>query len=405
MHSYKSSFSRFFEADSQRLHFAAHSHHPWPDVTFEAHQQAWLDATQHVDDKWNVVLGQVWPEAQKHIAQTLSLPDHESIVFAPNTHEFVLRLLSCFDDNVSIVTSDSEFHSFERQIQRLEETTAISVTRVATEPFESLEARLLDTVYKVRPQLVFLSQVFFNSGAALRDLSALIEALPSETVAVIDGYHGFLARPTDLSRVGMRAFYLSGGYKYAMSGEGVCFLHVPDTAHFRPANTGWWASFGTLHNQTADRVNYGTKGQAFMGATFDPSGLYRFNAVMRWRHGLGLTPSQTLERAHRLQRQFVDGLSASKNMPLSAEQLVVPLQDEHRGQFLTFRTHDASALCEALKQQRVLTDARADRLRFGFGLYHDQEDVERLVRQMHDSLGRPDTERARLEATAKRYRD
>ena len=47
------------------------------------------------------------------------------------------------------------------------------------------------------------------------------------TVVAIDGYHGFMAVPTDLSRIAGRAFYLAGGYKYAMAGEGVCFLHCP----------------------------------------------------------------------------------------------------------------------------------------------------------------------------------
>ena len=38
---------------------------------------------------------------------------------------------------------------------------------------------------------------------------------------------GFMARPTDLSDIADRAFYLAGGYKYAMAGEGCCFLHCP----------------------------------------------------------------------------------------------------------------------------------------------------------------------------------
>lgn len=48
--SLKPHFRRFLEAQPARLHFAAHSHHPWPDVTFEAQQQAWLDAATHQDE-------------------------------------------------------------------------------------------------------------------------------------------------------------------------------------------------------------------------------------------------------------------------------------------------------------------------------------------------------------------
>ena len=44
---------------------------------------------------------------------------------------------------------------------------------------------------------------------------------------MIDGYHGFMALPTDFAAIAGRAFYLAGGYKYAMAGEGVCFMHCP----------------------------------------------------------------------------------------------------------------------------------------------------------------------------------
>ncbi len=51
---------------------------------------------------------------------------------------------------------------------------------------------------------------------------------------VIDGYHGFMAVETDLSAVADRVFYVTGGYKYAMSGEGVGMLHAPPGYGPRP---------------------------------------------------------------------------------------------------------------------------------------------------------------------------
>ena len=83
--------------------------------------------------------------------------------------------------------------------------------------------------------------------------------------------------------VGARAFYVAGGYKYAMAGEGACFLHVPPSAaSLRPRNTGWFAAFEALDEKVAGRVPYSSGAMRFMGATFDPSGLYRLNATMRW---------------------------------------------------------------------------------------------------------------------------
>src|SRR5688572_22508750 len=112
MPSLKSGFSRFLGAAPERLHFAAHSHHPWPDVSFDAQQQAWLDAARFADLKWGKVFGEVLPAAQRHIARVLQLPDPRTIAFAPNTHEFLLRLLSCLPPRVRVLTTDSEFHSF-----------------------------------------------------------------------------------------------------------------------------------------------------------------------------------------------------------------------------------------------------------------------------------------------------
>ena len=58
----------------------------------------------------------------------------------------------------------------------------------------------------------------------MQDLPAIVGSVRNpETLVVIDGYHGFCAVPTSLRAIEDRAFYLAGGYKYAMSGEGVCF--------------------------------------------------------------------------------------------------------------------------------------------------------------------------------------
>ncbi|MFO0594445.1 MAG: hypothetical protein U0228_04055 [Myxococcaceae bacterium] len=369
--SWKSEFSRFLGAAPGRLHFAAHSHHLWPDVSFEAHQQAWLDAARLADDKWDHVFGEVMPAAAKHVATELHLPDARSIAFAPNTHEFVLRLLSCLPERPTLVTSDSEFHSFERQTRRLEEEGA-RVVRVPSEPFATFPERLVAAA-KQGADLVFFSQVFFNSGAVVEGLAGLINALPERTMAVVDGYHGFCAVPTDLSALASRAFYVAGGYKYAMTGEGACFLHVPAWADsLRPRNTGWFAAFGALEEKVAGRVGYAAGGGRFLGATFDPSALYRFNAIMAWRQRVGLTTAATRAHAHALQEQFVAQLPKGK---LAAGQLVVPVTDSRRGQFLTFRTPEARTLSAALKGKHVITDARDDRLRFGFGPYVDADDV------------------------------
>ena len=102
----KGHFSRFFEAGPECLHYAAHSHHPWPDVSFEAHQQAWLDAAAMADDKWDHVFGEVIPSAQGRVASVLGLAEGSTLTFGPNTHSFLVRLFSCLEPPVRVLSTD-----------------------------------------------------------------------------------------------------------------------------------------------------------------------------------------------------------------------------------------------------------------------------------------------------------
>jgi hypothetical protein len=45
-------YSRF--RVTERILLTGHSHQAWPDVAFEAQQQAWLDTAEHVDDVWEL---------------------------------------------------------------------------------------------------------------------------------------------------------------------------------------------------------------------------------------------------------------------------------------------------------------------------------------------------------------
>lgn len=382
MTGYRQHFSRFLGAVPGRLHVAAHSHHPWPDVTFEAQQQAWLDAARLMDDKWDEIFGSVLPEAAAHITGRLGLSDPEAIAFAPSTHALVMRLLSTLSPPVRILTTDAEFHSFARQAARLEEDGLAAVERVPAEPFASFPERFSAAAGRGGHDLVYWSHVFFNSGYVVPDLTGLVAALPEpEPLVVIDGYHGFMAVPSDLAAVEGRAFYLAGGYKYAMAGEGACFAHCPPGYAERPRDTGWFAGFAQLSEGATGKVAYAPGGGRLLGATLDPTGLYRLNAVQRWLDGLGVTVADIHAHVAALQARF---LAAGPHPEL------IPGPDVgDRGHFLTFRLPDAAAVHAALHAAGVIADHRDDRLRIGFGLYHDDGDVDELLRRLATVPGWP----------------
>lgn len=377
----KDLFSRGLSLDPGRLHFAAHSHHLWPDASFDGQLRAWVEANQFADRKWDVIFGDVIPEAQAHVARELNLPSPDTVVFAPNTHDLLLRIVSGIEGKpVRILSTDGEFHSFRRQGERWEEAGEAVVTRVPLEPFATFDQRFIEAARAGGHDLILVSQVFFRTGQTfgrIADLAALAD--PAGPWVAIDGYHGFMAQPTDLSAVADRVFYLAGGYKYAMSGEGVCFLHAPDGYCPRPVVTGWFAEFGDLSGPPGG-VQYRRDAGRFWGATFDVSPLYRFNAVRRMLDGNRLATADVSTHAHGLMARFQAAVAGGEAGALAAAELINPLTgDAGRARFLAFRHKDAGAWKSRLLDEGVITDVRDDVIRFGFGLYQDADDVERLI--------------------------
>lgn len=372
-------YSRFLAARPDILHMSPHSHYYWPDVTRQAQLDYWDDSATYADDKWDEIFARRMPRVQQLIAKRLHLDDPEQIVFAPNTHEFVYRILSCFsaDRPLHILTSDSEFHSFNRQSQRLLERGNVKLEIVPSEPFSSFSERWNSAVKATNYDLIFISQVFFNSGVAAPTPDQWLEHVQSEeTVVVVDGYHGFGALPTDWSRYQHRVFYLAGGYKYAQAGEGVCFAVVPANCQLRPEYTGWFADFASLAEPQHGAVGYADNGMRMAGATMDFSALYRLQAVLEMWEQHGLTDVVVNQYIRRLQHAFLEHIDSLGHPELNRETLLLDNVDTH-GHFFTFKLDSSDQvvkLAARLKEQGVATDYRYDRLRFGFALYQAPKD-------------------------------
>jgi selenocysteine lyase/cysteine desulfurase len=382
---HKSLFSRALALAPERLHFAAHSHHLWPDASFEAQQQAWLDANIHADRKWDLIFGEVIPEAQAHVAAELKLPSPDSLVFSSNTHDLLLRVFSGFETKpVRILSTDGEFHSFRRQVDRWQEAGEAVVTRVPLEPFDTFADRFVAAARAGGHDWVVVSQVFFRTGGLFDRIADLADlARPEGPWVLVDGYHGFMATPTDLSAVAGRIFYVAGGYKYAMAGEGACFLHAPEGFAPRPVVTGWFSEFGDLSGPPGG-VQYRSDGGRFWGATFDVSALYRFNAARRALADAGLDTAAVADHSRGLARAFEAAIRSGRAGRLAEAEILNPVQgDAPRARFLALRHPQAADWRARLLDAGVVSDVRDDVIRFGFGLYQDDGDLDRLIQAAH----------------------
>jgi selenocysteine lyase/cysteine desulfurase len=374
--SFKHLFSRSLTADPGRLHMAAHSHHLWPDASFDGQVECWTDAARLADLKWDRVMGEVWPEAQRRVAAELGSGMADAIVFAPNTHQLLVSLFAARSAKrpVRVLTSDGEFHSARRQLARWEESGEAIVERVPTEPFDGFSERFFAAAQRGGHDVILVSNVLFGSGRRfdrVEELAAL--GRHDGPWVIVDGYHAFMAIESPLGGAAAQtAFYLGGGYKYAMAGEGCAFLHAPPGFGARPPITGWFAEFEDL-TLAPGQVGYAKDASRFMGATFDPSALYRYTAVQRMLESNDLTTAKISAHVRALQHRLVEALAGTALG--SAERLNSPGD----ARFLAFRSPNAQRWCGELEARNCITDVRGDVIRIGLGLYHDEVDIDRFA--------------------------
>lgn len=364
-------YGRFLSGRDEQCLLTAHSHQAWPDISREGQLACWDDAAELVDGKWGRVFGEVLPDFQKHVAARLGTTRFEDLSLAPNTHELVYRLASCFAPDAKVLTTDGEFHSLRRQLDRLRED-GLQVQRVPVQDPEGgapFATRFCEALEASRPTWAALSMVMFSTSEIIAGLPAILERADALGIPIlVDAYHAFNVVPMQVDAWPGDPFVVGGGYKYAQTGEGACWMLLPRKAEgYRPRHTGWFADFEHLESPEPT-VSYGQGGLRFFGATFDPSGIYRGLWTLRWMDQMKLSPqalrAQSLKGTDRLIERF-DALGLAER----GLSLATPRAAQSRGGFISLRTPKAQQLQQQLREAGVHTDARASLLRFGPGPY------------------------------------
>jgi kynureninase len=334
---------------TERILLTGHSHQAWPDVAFEGQQQAWLDTAEHVDDVWDLAF-QKANEVRRGFARLLD-DTPERIALAENTHELVVRLLSGLElrQRPHLVTTDSEFHTIRRQLDRLAEE-GIEVIKVPAMPAATLAERLAITVDD-RTAAVLVSAVLYSNAQLVPNLQAAQEACERVGAElVVDAYHALNVVPFSLIEKGLqRAYVVGGGYKYCQLGPGNAFLRFPEHSDLRPVVTGWFSEFADLSRATSGgAVVYGPGPARFAGATYDFTSHYRAAAVFKFFEEQKLTP----QRLRELNQHQIDVLSGGT-------------RNDSIGGFLAVPAARPAKIQKALRKQNIWSDYRGDTLRLG----------------------------------------
>ena len=360
---------------TERILLTGHSHQAWPDIAFDAQQQAWLDAAEYVDDVWEKAFEKA-VEVRRGFARLLDdSPDR--IALAPNTHELVVRFLSALPlrKRPKLITTDGEFHTIRRQLDRLAEE-GIEVVKVEAVPAATLAERLANVVDD-RTAAVLVSAVLYTNAHIVPNLRAVLEVCERVGAELlVDAYHALNVVPFSLKKEGLeRAYVVGGGYKYCQLGPGNAFLRFPAHTTLRPVVTGWFSEFTDLSKAPSGRVEYGPGPARFAGATYDFTSHYRGAAVFKFFEEQGFTPERLRELSQHQVGMLAAGMGFEPDVPIT----------ELAG-FLAFPSGEAPRLHEALKQKGVWTDYRGTVLRLGPAPYVTDRQLNAATAALGDVL-------------------
>ncbi len=302
--SFKRLFSRTLSADPDRLHFAAHSHHLWPDASFDGHMQAWSDAARLADRKWDKVMDEVWPEAQARVAAELGSGQPDAIVFSSNTHDFLLRIAAACPRadprRLRVLTSDGEFHSARRQFARWAEDGWLALETVAARrPARCCPGRWPRS-HPSQPGPVRQRADFRRGRGACRARPAGRTVGRDRRLSRLHGARTALRRNRPHAPLSTSA--AATNMRWRAKAAPSC-MRRPGFGP-RPPVTGWFAEFEDL-SLPPGSVGYAQDARRFLGATFDPSGLYRFTAIQRMLEEQGLTTARISAHVAGLQAQLL----------------------------------------------------------------------------------------------------
>jgi kynureninase len=387
-------YARFRVGGTLRL--TGHSHQAWPDVAREGHLEAWDDAAAHADEKWARAEAKA-DRVRAGFAARLGDPS-AIIALGGSTHELVLRFLSALPlrERPRLVTTDGEFHTLRRQLDRLAEARVLEVVKVGATPAAAIAERLAAAV-DGRTAAVLASSVLFGNAHIVPGLGGVMAACRrAGAELLVDVYHHLNVVPLALEREGLGgAFVVGGGYKYCQLGEGNAFLRVPPGRDdLFPVVTGWFSEFARLAARPEGSVPFGEGAARWAGATYDPASHYRAARVFEFFDAEGLTPALLRE----VSRHQV-GLLAARFDALDLDPAVitrdrdVPL--EAVGGFLALRAPRASAIAEALRARGVWTDTRGDLLRLGPAPYLADAQLEQAMAILGEVVREPGSGAAR----------
>jgi hypothetical protein len=287
------------------------------------------------------------------IAKNLNINNKENIVFSTDLKINILKLLNVIKKNKSlgplkILTSDSENFNLDKLGVEVE----VEIEKIATHPFDDFETNLINKAKLKYYDVIFVSQVFHNSGMAIKDLRKITDSIKgTKTILVIDGSLGFMNYPTDLSNMENQCFYFAKTFfSQRPEDENDCAFIISSIMNFDDNDND---------NDNDNELIISCKP------------LYRLESVLKLFNKENITVDLIHSHIQNMQNNFRNHLLDIDHHYLT-EKNILSVDYQHHGNFLTFAMPSsvhAKDLNEKLKKMDIVTNCNESRLEFHFGIY------------------------------------
>jgi kynureninase len=375
-------FSRVLAANRERIYLANHSLGRPLDATADDVREGLAEWYGRMGDAWNAWDSEIG-DFRRRLANLMGAPRPDCVVPRTSAGQGLRAVLNTYDSVPSVVATAGEFDSLDVILREYAHRGRIRLTLVTAREDGHFAADGLRAAIARGAELVVMSQVFFQSGQVLPELSAIVaDTHRAGARILLDVYHALGVFPVDVAALDVD-FAVGGSYKYLRGGPGACFLYV-HPRHLDPGlrtlDTGWFAKASPFSYERPDPPRYAPGGDAWLESTPAVLPFYQARAGQIFTLAVGIARL----RAHSLclQRRLVELLAARGIAAMGGS--------EDRGAFVVIRHPMARAWAAALGARGIVTDARADWLRLCPDVLTSDAELVRAA----DALGAVARERA-----------
>jgi len=327
-----------------------------------------LDATE--DDVreglalWYGKLGAAWDAWETEIdayrarlAALLGASRADSIVPKTSAGQGLRAVLHTYDGVTRVVATRGEFDSLDVILREYARRGRIALTLVEPREDGNFDTGDIVAAIGTRADLVVVSEVMFNSGQRIADVTRIVGAAHrAGGKLLLDVYHSLGVFPVDVAALDAD-FAVGGSYKYLRGGPGACFLYVHPRhldANLRTLDIGWFAKDTPFAYARPDPPRFAPGGDGWLESTPPILPFYQARAGQIFTRAISV--ARLREYSLTAQQRLIDLLAVHGIRTKGAR--------DDRGAFVVVEHERATDSADALRQQGIVVDARGRYLRF-----------------------------------------